>query len=426
MVGYKAKPLGSVKKKYICPICLFIVKTPIQTIRGEIACQKCYTQHFDSKSKICPIDKEIVNETPIFSRDYCVEKESLQIACRCVNSECDWIGVIGQSKAHLRACNFTEKICPDCNTLFLLKEKDKHARTCLKRSVHCQYCLQLMDALHEKGCAMRPLCPYGCGHQVDLSSLSFHMETCEIVGKEGSENGNCLYERFGCHYRSNTTPPLIDGNQQLHLQTELKNHLACSNATILLLIQNLQKQSQEIVNLKRDVARLLEDRTNFGLALDKELERRFNLLENISYDGCLRWRLENVSQHLMKPGYINSHPTYTSRNGYKFCLRVYLNGDGNGQGSHLSLFFVIMKSDYDIFLPWPFNKTRIDLKLAHPNNEYANVVQTMHLSELRSSSSFERPQLEMNRAIGCTVFLKKERLNSFIFNDTLYFEAVVR
>lgn len=38
------------------------------------------------------------------------------------------------------------------------------------------------------------------------------------------------------------------------------------------------------------------------------------------------------------------------------CLRVYLNGDGTGRGTHLSLFFVVMKGPHDALLRWPFNQ----------------------------------------------------------------------
>lgn len=47
---------------------------------------------------------------------------------------------------------------------------------------------------------------------------------------------------------------------------------------------------------------------------------------------------------------------YTSRYGYKMCLRAYLNGDGTGRGTHLSLFFVLMKGPNDALLRWPFNQ----------------------------------------------------------------------
>lgn len=47
---------------------------------------------------------------------------------------------------------------------------------------------------------------------------------------------------------------------------------------------------------------------------------------------------------------------YTSRYGYKMCLRIYLDGDGTGRGTHLSLFFVVMKGPNDALLRWPFNQ----------------------------------------------------------------------
>lgn len=38
------------------------------------------------------------------------------------------------------------------------------------------------------------------------------------------------------------------------------------------------------------------------------------------------------------------------------CLRIYLNGDGTGRGTHLSLFFVVMRGHSDALLKWPFNQ----------------------------------------------------------------------
>lgn len=36
------------------------------------------------------------------------------------------------------------------------------------------------------------------------------------------------------------------------------------------------------------------------------------------------------------------------------CIRAYLNGDGQGYSTHLSLFFVIMQGEFDNLLKWPF------------------------------------------------------------------------
>lgn len=60
----------------------------------------------------------------------------------------------------------------------------------------------------------------------------------------------------------------------------------------------------------------------------------------------------------MAKEYVCFSPTafYTSKYGYKMCLRIYLNGDGTGRGSHLSLFFVVMRGLSDALLKWPFNQ----------------------------------------------------------------------
>ena len=42
--------------------------------------------------------------------------------------------------------------------------------------------------------------------------------------------------------------------------------------------------------------------------------------------------------------------------GYKACTRIYLNGDGMGKNSHVSLFFVLMRGEFDALLPWPFQQ----------------------------------------------------------------------
>lgn len=56
------------------------------------------------------------------------------------------------------------------------------------------------------------------------------------------------------------------------------------------------------------------------------------------------------------------------------CLRIYLNGDGTGRGSHLSLFFVVMRGQSDALLKWPFNQKVKELDAAsHPHFSYAHL-----------------------------------------------------
>ena len=73
-------------------------------------------------------------------------------------------------------------------------------------------------------------------------------------------------------------------------------------------------------------------------------------LELISFDGTLIWKVPewNKKRREAQAGNVTSIYSpifYTSRNGYKMCARLYPNGDGMGKGSHISIFFVVMRGE---------------------------------------------------------------------------------
>ena len=79
-----------------------------------------------------------------------------------------------------------------------------------------------------------------------------------------------------------------------------------------------------------------------------ELDLRCQCLETANYDGLLIWKINDYKERKRQAveGQVlslYSQPFYTSRYGYKMCARVYLNGDGAGRNTHLSLFFVVMQ-----------------------------------------------------------------------------------
>jgi len=105
---------------------------------------------------------------------------------------------------------------------------------------------------------------------------------------------------------------------------------------------------------------------------------------------------------------IYSPPFYTGRNGYKMCIRAYLNGDGTGEGTHLFIFFVLMKGEYDPLLEWPFDR-KLSLILADQDRK-EHLVQTFK-SNIQSHS-YQRPKSGMNHASGCTEFAKLSVLDN--------------
>ena len=60
-------------------------------------------------------------------------------------------------------------------------------------------------------------------------------------------------------------------------------------------------------------------------------------------------------------------PFYTAKNGFKLCIRVYLNGDAIGHKTHLPFFFVLMKGEFDALFKWPFDN-KVSLILVDQNH----------------------------------------------------------
>jgi len=111
--------------------------------------------------------------------------------------------------------------------------------------------------------------------------------------------------------------------------------------------------------------------------------------------------------------------------GYKMCARIYLNGDGMGKTTHVSLFFVIMRGQFDALLKWPFRQKVTMMMLDQAGSD--NVVDVFRPDP--TSSSFKRPTSEMNIASGCPLFMRQPQLDQsspmFVKDDVAFIKVVV-
>nr|CAB3267208.1 TNF receptor-associated factor 3 [Phallusia mammillata] len=155
-----------------------------------------------------------------------------------------------------------------------------------------------------------------------------------------------------------------------------------------------------------------------------EMDLRFQVLENTSYNGVLVWKIKDYARRKREAVAgrslsLYSQPFYTSRYGYKMCARIYLNGDGMGKGTHMSLFFVVMKGDYDPLLPWPFRQ-KVTLLLLDQGPDRKHLTDTFRPDP--SSSSFKRPNSDMNIASGCPLFVAHNVVDgsSYVKEDTIF------
>jgi TNF receptor-associated factor 4 len=121
---------------------------------------------------------------------------------------------------------------------------------------------------------------------------------------------------------------------------------------------------------------------------------------------------------------------YTSPGGYKMCLRVYVNGDGDG--THVSCYIYLMSGEYDDILEWPFHgKVTIQLlNQLKDKNHHKMVVHFVSSTPLECKSRvfggklaegwgkprfISHSQLDVNPSLNC----------QYLKDDTLYFRVSV-
>lgn len=205
--------------------------------------------------------------------------------------------------------------------------------------------------------------------------------------------------------------------------------------------RELNNVRQEVSSLKRqmdgtvDSMRRLERRME---SVEHNLTLRNVVLADIeefvrqqqisTYDGTILWKITDVARRKNdavtgRQASIYSPCFYTSRYGYKMCVRLYLNGDGMGKGTHLSLFFVVMRGEYDALIRWPFRQKVTMMLLDQDNIEH--VIDAFRPDP--SSSSFQRPRRETNIASGCPLFCPLAELNNhaYLRDDAMFLKIIV-
>ncbi len=232
-----------------------------------------------------------------------------------------------------------------------------------------------------------------------------------------------------------------------HYATNTKKHLQLTKnsiqridkameAKIMMLSEQISDLRSEINHVNREISVQLQPVASaVGKAENaiqnlqegfSELALMVQTLQATSYSGSFIWKIPEVQRrrHEAKIGKtisLYSAPFYTSRQGYKACLRLYMNGNGCGKNTHLSFFVTIMKGEYDALLQWPFRHT-VTLTLLDQDG-VKNISQAFQPEPI--SSSFQRPMNEMNIASGCPMFAPLSILNnsSYVKEDTMFLKC---
>jgi hypothetical protein len=106
--------------------------------------------------------------------------------------------------------------------------------------------------------------------------------------------------------------------------------------------------------------------------------------------------------------------------------RLYLYGDGNARRTHLSLFFVLMRSEHDGILKFPFNY-KVTFCLYDQTSAQRHIIDSFR-PDIKSNS-FQRPRSDMNIASGIPKFFPlamiQQEENPYVRDDTMFIKIMV-
>uniref|UniRef100_A0A8C2B0T1 TNF receptor-associated factor n=1 Tax=Cyprinus carpio TaxID=7962 RepID=A0A8C2B0T1_CYPCA len=473
--GFPKKILANkLEDKHLCNICLKILRRPFQAQCGHRFCSYCFNKAVSSGPQKCSacIKEDIFEEPTSILKQGCAfpdnaakrEVEALEAVC--INEECSWTGTIKEYEAnHEGKCDFRILPCPSCKELLRANELERHnERECPERTLNCKYCKEPFHfkniKAHDEICPKYPMICEGCAKKkiprekyVDHIKLCtkfrtpcrFHVVGCDMmVEKEKIHDHEqaCSYEHLNLllHFIMGIKVNLESLGagapvEKTKVADTFENIVCVLNremersATTMEAYNRQHRLDQDKIEILNNKVRQLERTVGLRDLSIVEMEGKMREMSAATYDGVFVWKISDFSKKRQdavagRAPAMFSPAFYTSKYGYKMCLRIYLNGDGTGRGTHLSLFFVVMRGHSDALLKWPFNQ-KVTLMLLDQNNR-EHIIDAFRPDI--SSSSFQRPVSDMNIASGCPLFCPLSKLdskNSYIRDDTIFIKAIV-
>ena len=219
-----------------------------------------------------------------------------------------------------------------------------------------------------------------------------------------------------------------------HLDSATRVHLdlACVK------LKNTEDELDKVKNQLRDIEDKFDKTVTLLNGTMAASKKAMGVLElsRVKHTNVFLWRIDGFSQILKKAKnegkeIIYSDPFYTKTEtdgfGYKLKVLIYPDGTGDGKNTHLSVFIIIMKGEYDAMLPWHFSKKVMFTLIDQQDELGKRENKTMEFIG-QNNSSFTRPTTEENIAIGFKCFISHEELKSqhYIVDDTLFLQVEIR
>ncbi|KAJ8276031.1 hypothetical protein COCON_G00077830 [Conger conger] len=383
MPGFDYKFLEKPKRRFQCPLCSKTMREPVQVSTcGHRFCDTCLQEFLSEGVFKCPEDQLPLDYAKIYP-DPELEQQILALSIRCIHSEegCRWTGQMKQLQGHFSTCAFNVIPCPNrCSAKLTRRDLPDHLQyDCVKRKVKCEFCGNEFTGEayenHQGICPQESVyCENKCGARMMRRLLAQHSvaecpkrtQPCKYCGKEfvfdTIQNHQYHCPRFPVQCPNQCGTPNI-------AREDLAAHVkdSCCSALVLCPFKDAGCKHR---CPKLAISRHLDDTTKSHLTMmcnlvtrqrQEILELRRELEElSVSQDGVLIWKLADYSRRLQESKLRSNHelfspPFYSHRYGYRLQVSAFLNGNGSGEGTHLSIYIRVLPGEYDSLLEWPFS-----------------------------------------------------------------------
>ena len=468
-------PVGQNLEQFCCVKCTLLLKDPVQPACGHRLCKSCADDIINQEdTPRCPECNEVFEDEDgaKYFPDRFVHREILDLEVICVYSEagCNWEGKFRDLEKHISKCDFVTCCCKYCHESVHRDQLELHLQLCpsipkrcplaefgcdgslmtqqklekhMQQSL-CEHLSQLvarMRSLEEKLKLQQSCVAAELSNSILQETNNHACDDDEVV--DGLRSIDHRYNFDVGQSMSSMNPtksktarleslPDPGTGMDMAMHTKFQSMLTAQITSLSEEVKRnftsaIRAKDEEIQTLKTTVNKLEKQIRSKNAELE-DRDFRLSLIENSNHDGSMIWKIPQFSQRKAdaqngKYTSIFSLPFYSGRYGYKMCLRLYIMGDGIGKGTHLSLFFVVMRGEFDNILQWPFTH-KVTFKLINQAGG-RDIVDTFQPDPM--SSSFRKPKSDMNIASGCPRFVSHTELErgGFVVDDTIFIKCTI-
>ncbi len=166
----------------------------------------------------------------------------------------------------------------------------------------------------------------------------------------------------------------------------------------------------DVEKMKKDIKKHEEedDKHHLHLALQSVA------IPTLSHGESIVFKITDYSLKKRNKEVFTCDPFYTHTNGYKMCVKVFLNGTESGAGTHVSVATCLLQGPFDKHLKWPFTWT-VKIEILDQIRETSNIFYDYKFNVDQSDGQCCGEQFTSHKYIS--------QDSKLLNNDTMYFRV---